>query len=129
MSTLITGTFQAEQQAVRAVRKLIKSCVPTDLVRTILPGTRKRLAAHQSEGGHAPREPGGIMVAVKAPEYVAQRLAMKILRDYGAREIECVAAHQPAAARLRMRVSFHDEPLAAWAFAPPGQRPPEGRPL
>ena len=116
MHTLITGTFQAEHQAVQAVRKLVKSCVPMDLVRTILPGTRRRLAAHESEGGHPPREPGSIMVAVKAPEYVSQRLAVKILRDHGAQEIECLNAERRAMPRLRIRISVRHQhaPAHAW---------------
>jgi len=115
MSTLVTGTFQAEDQARQAVRHLVKSCVPMDLVRTILPGMRLRLAAHEAEGGHAPKEPGTVMVAVKAPEYVAQRLAIKILREHGAREIECMSAPQPHASqstnpRLRIRISVRNAP-------------------
>jgi hypothetical protein len=117
MSTLVTGTFQTENQAREAVRKLVKSCVPVDLVKTILPGMRLRLAEHQAHGGHAPREPGAIMVAVKAPEYVAQRLAIKILREQGAREIECVGAPeavaQPANPRLRIRISVRNAPARA----------------
>jgi hypothetical protein len=120
MSTLVTGIFQAEDQARQAVRHLIKSCVPMDLVRTILPGMRLRLAAHQADGGHAPKEPGTVMVAVKAPEYVAQRLAVKILREHGARDIECVSAPQPMAAprqstnpRLRIRISVRNAPAHA----------------
>ena len=119
MSTLVTGIFQAEDQARQAVRHLIKSCVPMDLVRTILPGMRLRLAAHEAEGGHAPKEPGTVMVAVKAPEYVAQRLAIKILREHGAREIECVSAPQPMAStqptnpRLRTRFSVRNAPAHA----------------
>ena len=119
MSTLVTGIFQAEDQARQAVRHLIKSCVPMDLVRTILPGMRLRLAAHEAEGGHAPKEPGTVMVAVKAPEYVAQRLAVKILREHGAREIECMSAPPPLAPtqaanpRLRIRVSMGNAPARA----------------
>ena len=90
MNTLVTGTFQAEAQAYQAVRKLIDSCVPAKLVRAIVPGSRRRLAEHESDGGHPLKEPGGILVSVKAPEYVAQCLAVKILRDYGACDIDFV---------------------------------------
>ena len=105
MSTLVTGTFQAEAQAYQAVRKLIQSCVPANFVRTILPGSRKRLAAHGSEGGHPPKEPGGILVAIKTPEYVAQRLAVKILRDQGACDIDFVNAEPRALPPVHVRIS------------------------
>jgi|SoiMethySBSTD1v2_1073268.scaffolds.fasta_scaffold58369_4 hypothetical protein len=117
MHTLITGTFQAEQQAVQAVRKLVKSCVPMDLMRTILPGTRRRLAAHEAEGGHPPREPGSIMVAVKAPEYVSQCLVVKILRDHGAHEIECLDAERRAMPRLQIPISVRNHHAPAQPIA------------
>src|SRR5215831_9362727 len=47
MNTLVTGIFEAEHQAAQAVRKLVKSCVPTDLVRTI-----------RSTAGRTPRSNG-----------------------------------------------------------------------
>ena len=98
------------------MRKLAKSCVPMDLVRTILPGTRRRLAAHEAEGGHAPKEPGSIMVAVKAPEYVSQCLVVKILRDHGASDIECLNAER----RATPRQSIHVTPPTQYAAAHPG---------
>lgn len=80
MNAVVTGTFEAENQAVRAVRKLLNSCVPSNCVRTIVPRTRM---AAQSERG-------GIMVAVRASDHVSRYLAMKVLRDHGARDIENV---------------------------------------
>ena len=112
MNTLITGTFPAEQQAAEAVRQLIKSCVPLENVRTILPGMRLNLARHQADGGHAPKEPGSIMVAVKAPQYVQQRLAEKILREHGARDIECVNAERRSKPRMQIRIPAGQQPAA-----------------
>jgi hypothetical protein len=102
MNALVIGTFEAENQAVQAVRKLVRSCVPSDSVRTIFPGARKRLAAHRAQGGADPKEPGGILVSVRAPEYVAQRLAVKIMRDHGARDIANVNAERRAKPRPRV---------------------------
>ena len=99
MNALVTGTFEVENQAVEAVRKLLRSCVPSNCVRTILPGMRKRLAAHRTEGGPIPEEPGGILVAVKAPDNVSQYLALRVLSEHGARNIERTDAERRARPR------------------------------
>ena len=83
-----------------------------DSVRTILPGMRLKLAKHEADGGHAPKEPGSIMVAVKAPEYVQQRLAEKILREHGAQDIEFVNAERRAKPRMQIRVPVQKQPPA-----------------
>jgi hypothetical protein len=75
MNTLVTGTFEGAQQAAQAVRKLGKSCVPMDVVRTVPGSTRKR---HPT-----------VKVAIKTAEYVAQQLAIRVLREFGASDIEC----------------------------------------
>ena len=103
MNALVTGTFEVENQAVEAVRKLLQSCISSSLVRTILPGMRKRLAAHHAEGGGDPAQPGGIMVAVKAPDNVSQFLIMRVLRQYGARNIERRDAERRRAPRAMTR--------------------------
>ena len=105
MNTLVTGTFEAQHKAAQAVRKLVKSCVPMDRVRTTSPGTGKRQATY-----------GPIKVAVMAAEYVAQQLAIRILRNYGAHDIECKSA-EPRAARSRVRIRVsqrdHHTPVSA----------------
>ena len=106
MNALITGTFPAQKQAVLAMRKLLRACIPANCVRAILPGSRRRLAAHQSEGGPLPGEPGGIMVAVKATDNVSQALAVKVLREHGAQEIESKDAERRAAPHRRARRSM-----------------------
>ena len=99
MSTLVTGTFEGEHQAAQAVRKLVKSCVPMDRVQTTSSGSGKRHAAH-----------GPIKVAVTAPQFVEQQLAIKILRDYGAHDIECVIVEPRAAkSRVRARISVRNQ--------------------
>jgi len=102
MHALVIGAFEAENQAVQAVRKLVRSCVPSNSVHTIFPGARKQLAALRAQGGHNPKEPGGILVSVRAPEYVSQCLAVKIMRDHGARDIENVNAERRAKPRRRV---------------------------
>ncbi len=102
MLALVTGTFEAENQAVEAVSKLMRSCVPSDRVRTIFTSLR-RPTAHRAQGGRNPEEPGGIRVSVRAPEYVAQHLAVKVLRDHGARDIEHVNAERRAKPRQSVR--------------------------
>ena len=99
MYAVVMGTFEVEHQAIEAERKLLHSCVPSDRVRTILPGSRKRLAALREEGGHTPRHPGGIMVAVRAADHVCQALAVKVLREHGARDIEHLNAERRARPR------------------------------
>ena len=96
MNALVTGVFEAENQASEAVRKLLRSCVPSNRVRTILPGTRKRQAAR---GGPQPPEPGGILVAVKAADNVSECLALRVLRQHGARNIERRNAERRASPR------------------------------
>lgn len=103
MNALVTGTFEAENQANEAVRKLLRACVPSNRVRTILPGTRRRLAAHLAEGGSALSEPGGILVAIKAPDNVSQCLALRVLREHGARNIERRNAERRRAPRVTAR--------------------------
>jgi hypothetical protein len=103
MYSLVVGTFEAENQAIEAERKLLHSCVPSDRVRTILPGSRKRLAQLRAEGGHAPGQPGGILVAVKALDNVCQALAVKVLREHGARDIERLNAERRARPRPSTR--------------------------
>ena len=104
MKTLVRGTFAAEDQAAQAVSKLIKSCIPLDLVRTIFPTARKRHAAPRPASSQ-----GGIMVAVKASQYVAQQLAIKILRDHGAHDIECVSPRRRAKQGVRIRVAVRNQ--------------------
>src|SRR4029434_2988419 len=104
MYALVMGTFEAQNQAIAAERALLHSCVPSDRVSTILPGSRKslarcragggrvppalsastilpgsrkRLARFRADGGRVPHEPGGIVVAVKALDNVCQALALK----------------------------------------------------
>ena len=103
VNALVTGTFEVENQAIAAVRKLLRSCVPSNRVRTIFPGMRKRLAAHHSEGGGDPVQPGGILVAVKAPDNVSEHLALRVLREHGARNIECRSAERRRAPRATPR--------------------------
>ena len=103
VNALVTGTFEVENQAAKAVSKLLRSCVPSSLVRTILPGMRKRLAAHRSEGGPPPDEPGGILVAVKAPDNVSEHLVLRVLREHGARNIERRNAERRARPRPTAR--------------------------
>lgn len=99
MYALVTGTFEAENQAIEAARKLLRSCVPPDRVRTILPGSRKRLAIHRAEGGRTPRQSGGILVAVRTVDHVCQALALKVLQEHGARDIERLNAERRARPR------------------------------
>ena len=101
MYALVTGTFEAEHQAIEAERKLLHSCVPSDRVRTIFPGSRKRLTALHAEGIRTPRQPGGIVVAVRAVDHVCQALAVKVLREHGARDIERLNAERRAKPRPR----------------------------
>lgn len=103
MYALVTGTFEAENQAIEAERKLLRSCVPSDRVRTIFPGSRKRRAALRAESGRTPRQPGGIMVAVRAGDHVCQALAVKVLREHGARDIERLNAERRARPRPSTR--------------------------
>jgi hypothetical protein len=88
MNALVTGTFEAENQAIEAVRKLLRACVPSNRVRTILPGTRKKLVAHRADSDLQAEQHGGILVAVKAPDNVSECLALRVLRQHGARNIE-----------------------------------------
>ena len=103
MYALVVGTFEAENQAIAAERMLLHSCVPADRVRTILPGSRKRLARLRADGGRAPQQPGGIVVAVKAFDNVCQALALKVLREHGASNIERVNAERRAKPRPSKR--------------------------
>jgi len=111
MNTLVTGIFEAEHQAAQAVRKLVKSCVPTDLVRTI----RSTAGRTPRSNGTTSRPSGVVKVAVKAREYVAQQLAIKILRDYGAHDIECVSTGRHPKSRERVRVSLRNQHVPASA--------------
>ena len=105
MNTLVTGIFETEHQAGQAVRKLVKSCVPTDFVRTI-----HSTAGRARRSNDTASEPSGVVkVAVKAREFVAQKLAIKILRDYGARHIECVSPGRQPKSRVRVRVSLRNQ--------------------
>ena len=106
MYALITGTFEGEGQAILAVRKLLRACVPANCVRAILPGSRRRLAAHEAEGGAKPAEPGAVMVAVKATDNVSGVLAVKVLQEHGAQEIERTDAERRAAPQRRARRSI-----------------------
>lgn len=103
MYALVMGTFEAQNQAIAAERALLHSCVPSDRVSTILPGSRKRLARFRADGGQAPHEPGGIVVAVKALDNVCQALALKVLREHGARDIARVNAERRARPRPMKR--------------------------
>ena len=98
-STLVTGTFEAETQAARAVRKLLNACVPSHRVRTIVPRGRQRPAASRTDISAGSR--GGILVAVRASDHVSQYLALKVLRDHGARDIENMNAERRATLRRR----------------------------
>lgn len=96
MTILITGTFGGEWQAAQAVRKLVKSCVPTERVQTLSAGPARRHAA--------------IKVSVMAPHYVEQQLAMKILRDYGADDIKCISVESRAAKSRALRGYMRERP-------------------
>ena len=110
MNTLVTGTFEDEQHAAQAVRKLVKSCVPVDLVRTIPARKGKRHPADRKRSQQAVR------VAVRTVEYVVQQLAIRILRGFGAQDIECVRSERRAKAAMRTPASVRKqrEPAPAW---------------
>jgi hypothetical protein len=97
MYALVMGTFEAENQAIEAERKLLRSCIPSDRVHTLFPGARKRLAALRADAGRNPRQPGGILVAVRAGDHVCQALAVKVLQEHGARDIERLNAERECA--------------------------------
>lgn len=126
MAAVIVGTFEAENQAAKAVRKLLRSCVPSAHVRTLAPAFRRsggvsvrrvrvperRANARMSERRKDARGPdrrtdvqvsteraGGILVTVKAADNVSQCLAVKVLREHGARNIEQTTAAQSAPAK------------------------------
>jgi hypothetical protein len=101
MYALVMGTFEAENQAIEAEQKLLRSCIPSDRVHTLFPGARKRLAALRGDGGRTRRQSGGILVAVRAVDHVCQALAVKVLQEHGARDIERLNAER----RVRPRPS------------------------
>ena len=104
MYALVMGTFEAESQAMEAERKLLRSCIPSDRVRTLFPGARKRLAALlRADGGRTHRQSGGILVAVRAVDHVCQALAVKVLQEHGARDIERLNAERRARPRPSAR--------------------------
>jgi hypothetical protein len=89
MAGLVVGTFEAENQAAEAVRKLLNSCVRTEHVRTsTLPPRRFATASRRrSVQAHQRPQRGGITVAVRTAGHVAQILALRILREHGARDV------------------------------------------
>src|ERR1700704_1328090 len=97
MGMLVVGTFEAEKQAAQAVRKLLRSCVPSEHVRTLAPALRRRIsgAIRNGKGRLRDKQSGGILVAVNAADNVSQVLAVKVLREHGARDIEQTSAAAP----------------------------------
>src|SRR5215813_13045283 len=93
MATVVTGTFEAENQATSAVRKLLRSCVPSERVRTLVSARRRsHYASQRSCGRRNAEQPGGIQVAVNAADNVSKCLAVSVFREHGARDIEQTAA-------------------------------------
>jgi len=88
MADVVLGTFEAESQAARAVRKLLASCVPSDHVRTLTVRPRPfGAASRRSRGTHTRQPGGGITVAVRTSNHVSQMLALRVLREHGARDV------------------------------------------
>ena len=89
MAGMVTGTFEAENQAAQAVRKLLRSCVPSEAVRTLTVRPRRFGAASRRSRGeiHLRPQRGGITVAVQTADHVSQHLALRVLREHGARDI------------------------------------------
>ena len=101
MTGVVVGTFEAENQAAQAVQKLLQSCVPSDDVRTLTLRPRHFGAASRRSRVQSQLRPqrGGITVAVKTAGHVAQHLAVRVLREHGARDV----AHSPLAAQSRVK--------------------------
>ena len=89
MADVVVGTFEAENQAARAVSKLLASCVPSEHVRTLTLRPRSFGAASRRSRGqaHARPQAGGITVAVRTSNHVSQILALRVLREHGARDV------------------------------------------
>ena len=89
MAGVVVGTFEAENQAAQAVQKLLQSCVPSEHVRTLTVRPRPFGAASRRSRvqSHLRPQRGGITVAVKTAGHVAQHLALRVLREHGARDV------------------------------------------
>src|SRR6266481_1667149 len=104
MATVVVGMFEAENQASQAVSKLLRSCVPSGHVRTLVARRRGPSAASTRSNGRRSsdrrgveqrsEQPGGILVAVNAADNVSKFLAVRVLREHGARDIEHTVAEQ-----------------------------------
>lgn len=117
MGAIVTGRFEAEQQAARAIDKLLGSCVSCDHVRTFFLTPSERQADFELEvgpaaaaggvevtaymgslgadvggaGATAKQKSAEILVAVETPDSVSQVLAANVLREHGARGVERAA--------------------------------------